>query len=228
MSSTASIITFTLLLSTFFARDILTNMFFLSSVTPSPPPNEFKELLTATNYKTTRFDERYSTVLISREVIINKGIDQVFDAVTTPGMWLSCYPETIAVTGNGPNRPMKLNDLILEKFLFSGLIYTQFRYDVEALQRPHHVRFHGIMTMTNAIVDSIIDKSLGGTFNYTFESITPHQTRWQRDLYLYTTSSTWLSQLQYRLMIGLIRPSQERGASLFVECAKILLEKGDE
>ena len=174
-----------------------------------------------------RFENRKESFLLSRKVIINRPINEVYDAIMTPQMWTTCYPETLAV-GSTTRRPIKKGDLVLEKFLFNGLYYSMFRYEVEQANRPHAGRFHGIQIHSNILVETFLGstlRNLGGTFEYTFHSINATSTEWTRDLHLYTIDSSWSGKVMFKLFVGWILPQQRKGATLFVDCAKILLEK---
>jgi hypothetical protein len=176
-----------------------------------------------------RFNGRQSQRLISRKMIIHRPIQEVFDAVSTPQLWRVCYPETVAV-GGVTKRPIKKGDMVLEKFLFGGIYYTMFRYEVEIVESPVALRFHGIQAMSNMLAESVLGnvlRKVGGTFDYKFTKIDEHTTEWQRDLYLYTTADDWFGTLMFKMFYTFIIGSQEKGATLFVNCAKTILESED-
>ena len=170
--------------------------------------------------------KRTASYLLSRNVTIKRSIDDVFNAIMSPQLWVTCYPETVAV-GSITSRPMRKGDLVLEKFLFNGMFYSTFRYEVELLDRPTAGRFHGILMHSNAVAEWLFGrllKDLGGTFDYKFHAIDSNTTMWTRDLHLYTTSQSFAGMVFYRLVLAVLRGSQEKGATLFVECTKHLLE----
>jgi hypothetical protein len=177
-----------------------------------------------------RFNNRKDSFLLSRTITIRRPIEEVFDVIMRPQIWTSCYPETVAVGGT-TKRPIKKGDLVLEKFLFNGLYYSMFRYDVEILDRPTAARFHGIQVQSNVIVEKLLGntlRELGGTFDYKFRKIDDNTTEWVRDLHLYTTSDTWAGKIMFKLFLKWLIGSQEKGATLFVHCAKSLLESPTE
>jgi hypothetical protein len=173
-----------------------------------------------------RFFERKEEFLLSRAVNISRPFKEVTKAVLTPDLWRLCYPETIAL-GGVSRRPMKPGDIILEKFVFNGMWYVVFRYTVETDDISGVVRFHGIPAFTNALLQNnfqfVLD-AIGGTFEYRFKDLNGRTTEWTRDLYLYTTSSNPIIRLLFWFAVSQVQESQERGASLFLECSKMMLE----
>lgn len=178
-----------------------------------------------------RFYERTDQFLLSRSIVINRNLSVVADAVLAPQLWTLCYPETLGV-GGVSRRRVRPGDVIFEKFLFAGIFYVVFRYDVETveLKHPGIVRFHGIVVFSNDIIQRyfqwVVDQ-IGGTFEYKFNLVNSTSTEWQRDLYIYTTSHSWTVRSMFWLAIATIRSTQQKGATQFLACTKLLLESMD-
>jgi hypothetical protein len=215
---------FTLLLSASFLF-ILASLFKFQSV-----PSISKAMVygneTMGPPSTPRFYDRQETFLLSRRISINRPAEQVYQAVLSPQLWTLCYPETLAVAGVSKRR-VRPGDVIIEKFLFNGMFYVMFRYDVESADPDSLVLFHGIIVFANSILQRLFPtmlQEIGGSFDYKFEVISPGVTEWQRDLYLYTTSKSLIGKALFWLVVTWIRETQERGATQFVECTKLMLE----
>jgi len=173
-----------------------------------------------------RFYNRTETFLLTRRVNIKQPAEDVFAAVMAPQLWTLCYPETLAV-GGVSRRRIREGDVVFEKYLFNGLAYVVFRYDVEKADPNNLVRFHGIPVFANTLIHRYFDwvlHEIGGSFDYTFQKVNAMETIWIRDLYLYTTSQTWFGKFIFWLTVAWIRDRQEAGATQFLECTKLTLE----
>jgi len=176
-----------------------------------------------------RYANRMDQFTISREIVINRSIAEVFSAVTTSQLWRICYPETVAV-GGITHRPFKKGDLLLEKFLFAGMLYTQFRYEVDEYKPPTRATFHGDVIIMNSAMEKLFGSELGnvaGTFEYDLTEISPNVTHWKRQVHFYHFVDSWGTKMAFKAFMNTIQLSQERGATLFVECVKEFMHLPD-
>ncbi len=165
------------------------------------------------------------TYKLVSKVEINKPIQEVFDAVTTSSIWVHLYPETVAV-GGVTDRPFKKGDLILEKFLYGGWLYSMFQYEVDEYAPPKRITFHGKLIMGNDLLDRVIGKlapNAGGTFEYELEEKGKDVTLWTRNLYFYHTGGL-ISKICFKILLATVLRSQKKGAALFVNYVKQALE----
>ena len=219
--------TFSVVLSIFFLFNLASLVKFAQVPSVSKSMVYGNETISAPS--SPRFYDRQASFLLSRRVRIHRSADKVYQAVLSPQLWTLCYPETIDV-GGVSRRPVRKNDVIIEKFLFAGMFYVTFRYDVERADPSSLVRFHGIIIFINSIIQQLFPgtiQEIGGSFEYAFDVIDSHTTEWQRDLYLYTTSKSILGKMLFWLVVSWVRDSQERGATQFLECTKLMLESFD-
>jgi len=175
------------------------------------------------------YRKRQGVVTISRIVEIPLPIDEVFDAVTTLQMWRICYPNTLAV-GGITHRPFARGDLLLERFLFSGLIFNQFRYEVDELDKPTRALFHGKIIMANEAMQVSIGEGIegiGGSFEYDLVATNDTSTKWRRNVHLYRHRDNPATHVAFSAYLVMVRDSQERGASLFVQCVRDFLQSKD-
>ena len=175
-----------------------------------------------------RWNKRKDTYTLENTIEINRPIQEVFDAVTTTRLWELCYPETLSVGGT-TKRPFKKGDLVLERFMFAGSLFSVFQYHIDEYDPPNHVTFHGIQLMTDSmaerIMGSVIDH-ICGTFDYDLTAIDENTTRWVRKLHLYRTGGL-AAKIAYKMYLGHILRSQKKGAQIFVENVKQFMEKDD-
>lgn len=175
-----------------------------------------------------RFYERRETYTLENTIEINRPIQEVFDAVTTTKLWELCYPETLSV-GGVTKRPFKKGDLILERFMFAGEIFSVFQYEVDEYDPPYHITFHGIQLMTQSLLEVALGGLLDhicGTFDYDLESLGENKTRWVRKLHLYHTGGL-AAKAAYKMYMARVLRSQKKGAQIFVENTKHFLEQDD-
>lgn len=173
-----------------------------------------------------RFDKRKKTYTLTNTVEINLPIKDVFNAITTSHIWVSCYPETLSV-GGITKRPFKANDLIIERFMFAGGLFSCFQYEVDEYVSPNRITFHGEQLMTNDILERLLGpwlRNIGGTFEYQLEG--DNITKWTRKLHLYYNGG-FFTHLIYRIYLMRILRSQKKGAALFVNNVKRFLESPD-
>jgi len=168
---------------------------------------------------------------IANEVVIHRNISDVFRAITTSSLWVTCYPETVGVGGT-TKRPFKAGDLVLEKFMFAGTDYSVIRYQVATYTPPHKIVFHGDrilvgQTLLHSLADWLgVTEQIGGTFEYDLEELQPNLTKWVRRVHFYHNMSTGnlLGRFMYRYALNKYIHSQQYGAALYVECTRRMLE----
>jgi hypothetical protein len=158
---------------------------------------------------------------LENKVEVNKPIQEVFDTITSSKIWVSCYPETLAV-GGVTNRPFKKGDLILEKFLIGGWFYCMFHYEVDEYNPPERVTFHGKLIIINDFFDRVLGpifNNARGTFEYDIEAKSENVTLWTRKLHLHHTGGV-VTKFFYNIALLVMVRSQKKGADLFVNFVK--------
>jgi len=171
---------------------------------------------------------RKNTYTLEESIVIKKPINEVFDVATTSRTWANCYPETLSV-GGVTKRPFKKGDLILEKFVFAGMIYCLFKYEVDEYDPPHHITFHGVQALTNDILDKLFHKLIAkihGTFEYELTQIDKDTTKWVRKIHFYH-SGGFFTKLFFKTYLHTILRSQKKGARMYVENVKWFLESNE-
>lgn len=170
------------------------------------------------------WQKKKGTYILQDVIEIDAPPEDVYEAVMTSRLWTSVYPNTLS-TGGVTWRPFARGDLVYERFLFAGCIYSIFQYEV-AEDRGDYALFHGRQAFTNPLIQGCVGPCLGnvhGSFEYWLDDLGSNRTRWTRNVYYYYTGGPWNGCVLYPYLCTVLR-SQSFGADVYVQGVKRFVE----